>query len=59
MKRYLLFSGDVYYPAGGWDDLVDTFDTEKEAHEFGRELYKRNNNWFHIVDLELGRRTDG
>lgn len=27
----LLFAGDGYYPAGGWDDYVGTFDTIDDA----------------------------
>jgi hypothetical protein len=26
MKRYLMFQGDMYYPAGGWADLTGSFD---------------------------------
>lgn len=51
LKRYALFSGDYYYPTGGWDDLVDTFDTLEEAlaaHTV--EEY----TWFHVIDLTSG-----
>ena len=43
---YLLFAGDQYYPAGGWNDFIDEFPTEAEA------LARAANtecNWWHIV----------
>lgn len=30
-KRYLLFGYDTYYPLGGMNDLIDSFDTIEEA----------------------------
>ena len=30
-KRYWLFSCDTYYPAGGLNDIADTFDDLEEA----------------------------
>jgi hypothetical protein len=27
MKRYLVFAGDDYYPAGGWGDFQGSFDS--------------------------------
>jgi hypothetical protein len=32
MKRYLLFAGSFYYPAGGWSDFLGDFDSVDEAH---------------------------
>lgn len=54
MKRYALFSGDYYYPNGGWDDFKGTFDTINEAlaaHTV--EEY----SWFHVVDLTTGEKV--
>jgi hypothetical protein len=31
VKPVLLFAGGDYYPAGGWGDLIGTFDTVHEA----------------------------
>ncbi len=31
MKRFWLFIGRIYYPAGGMRDLSDSFDTAEEA----------------------------
>ncbi len=34
LKNYLVFIGLVYYPLGGWEDFIDSFDTREEAREF-------------------------
>ncbi len=47
MKRFLLFDGDTYYPAGGWHDFAGSFDTLDEAQA---EAKNRGADWFHIVD---------
>ena len=31
MKRFLVFAGDYYYPSGGWEDFVGSFDTLEAA----------------------------
>ena len=31
MKRFIVFSGDTYYPAGGWNDMLMSADTIEEA----------------------------
>lgn len=33
-KRFMVFTADVYYPAGGLDDCRDSFDTLEQAKEF-------------------------
>lgn len=33
MKKYLLFAGHSYYPAGGAFDLIGDYDTLEEALE--------------------------
>ena len=30
-KKYILFHYEDYYPAGGLEDIVDSFDTHEEA----------------------------
>lgn len=52
MKRYALFSGDAYYPAGGWDDFRGSFDTLDEAVAAAQ---KRGDDWSHVVDLHSGK----
>ncbi len=48
MKKYLLFSGDMYYPCGGWDDFQGEYDTIEEAKEIAE---KQGDEWWQIVDL--------
>lgn len=49
MKRFLLFSGDIYYPGGGWNDFQGDFDTLNEATDKAIELKR---DWDQIVDTE-------
>lgn len=51
MKRYLLFAGPGYYPLGGWDDFIGSFDSEAEAIKYalGDHLTQ---DWAHIADAE-------
>lgn len=63
MKRFVLFSGHIYYSVGGWEDALDDddclqhYNTLAEAKKAGRlfaaiqECYW----WWHVVDLESGR----
>jgi len=46
-KRYLVFKYDNYYPSGGMNDLVASFDDEQEAIAFAK-----SGNWdyFDIYD---------
>ncbi len=52
MKRYLLFSGDLYYPSGGADDFVGDFDTlqEVEDHMFLHHTKDRAKDFIHPTD---------
>lgn len=55
MKRFLLFSGEDYYAAGGAEDIIGAFNTEKEAKDAAGELPTGNpitDPWWHILDLE-------
>jgi hypothetical protein len=51
MKRFLLFAGDNYYPEGGWDDFINSFDTLEEV-----ELNLGVCDWFHVVDSTTGEK---
>jgi hypothetical protein len=51
MKNFLLFAGHHYYPAGGWDDFIDSFDSLEEAKAAG--LSDRG-DWYHVIDLSQG-----
>ena len=53
MKRYLLFEGYEFYPAGGWLDFVKDFDSVDEAKaNVGKSYEDIWAGWFQIVDLE-------
>lgn len=47
--RYLLFSGERYYPAGGAGDLYGAFATLEEAQAAAK---KTRYDWWHIFDLK-------
>lgn len=53
MKRYLLFVGDFYYPAGGWNDYKGCYATLEEAKDAGFKL-QTDCSWAHIVDINAG-----
>ena len=38
MKQYILFAFWNYYPSGGMDDMIDSFDTLQEAEDRIKEL---------------------
>ena len=51
MRRYLVFAGDTYYPAGGWDDFYESFDTLTDALD---GLIHASKDWGQIVDSQTG-----
>lgn len=51
MKRFLVFRGYDYYPAGGWNDFKGAFDSIEEAHD-AANLDIRDFEWNHIVDTK-------
>lgn len=56
MKRFLLFAGNQFENLGGWDDLISSFETEKDAMEAGKKLIDDGDrDWYHIVDLDTGQ----
>lgn len=61
MKRFLLFAGYTYYPAGGWNDFRDSFDTFDEGQEHLKKLTEASGytiNWGHIVDTTTTTKTE-
>ena len=51
-----MFTGDTYYPSGGWRDFKGSFDLVEEAEEEVRRM--RNDkelgfDWFQIVDVQM------
>jgi len=57
LKRYLVFVGQDYYPAGGWQDFSNSFDTIAEAREDAAThtpVACKGWMWSHIVDTTTG-----
>lgn len=51
MKRYLLFAGKYYYPAGGIHDFIMDADDPKPLKDHGTEQIETEFlNWWHIYD---------
>jgi hypothetical protein len=38
MKQYILFAFHHFYPQGGMEDMIDSFDTLQEAEDRIKEL---------------------
>lgn len=63
MKRFLLFGFPHYYPAGGWNDFIASFDEYRDAEKelirrFDAEQFK-DDDWIgggHIIDGTTGER---
>lgn len=52
MSRYAVFSGNQYYPLGGFRDFVAAYETLSEAQEYYHETFKKSSDdWLQIVDL--------
>ncbi|GJL93068.1 hypothetical protein [Hyphococcus sp.] len=51
MKRYALFAYDAFYPAGGWGDFVNAFDTAEEAF---KAATKTKREYSEVIDLHTG-----
>lgn len=50
VKRFAVFSGDQFYPNGGWDDYRSSHATLKEARGASAP-----GDWRQIVDLTTGQ----
>lgn len=55
MKRFLLFSGDNYYPKGGWGDFKGSFDSLWDALMHPRDGV----DWWHVIDGKTGKKVLG
>lgn len=55
MKRYVLFTGDNYYPSGGFYDFNGAYEILEDAKSAGLEFFEKSySGWWHVLDLELG-----
>jgi len=53
MKRFLLFSGQTYYAAGGAFDFDKPFDTIAEAESEAKRMAEAFTvDWWHVYDSE-------
>lgn len=52
MKRFLAFSGESYYAAGGWDDFCGAFDLLDDAEKAATSASYGTGTWWHVVDTE-------
>lgn len=51
MNRYLLFSGEAYYPCGGMDDFRGSYPTLVECMQSDHVF----DHWWNILDTRTGR----
>jgi len=52
-KRYMLFSFDEFYPAGGQDQVEGMFDTAEQAKLFVR-TQRLHYDYYQILDMDEG-----
>lgn len=52
MNQYLIFAGDSYYPAGGWEDCRGSMENLEAAKLYALALKK---DWVQIVDTNTQR----
>lgn len=57
MNQFVLFAGDNYYPGGGWQDFVDSYDTVEEAVAAGKPDEDDWGKWYHVIDITTGERV--
>lgn len=51
MKRYLVFGGSIYYPAGGWNDFYSMHDEFGPAKTAAQKEFGEAYQWWHIFDV--------
>jgi len=53
---FLLFTGDICYPSGGWLDFSGSYTDCAEAVMAGKEYVFNNEfSWYHVVDYESNK----
>lgn len=61
MKRYLLFAFPQFYPAGGWNDFVDSFASVSAACAYvnSKEAKSKYTSCdFQLIDGKTGKELD-
>lgn len=59
MKKFLLFSGSIYYASGGWLDFKSSHDTLEEANQTAMANISHGYDWWHVVDTETMQEVSG
>lgn len=57
-NRYLVFSGEHYYPSGGANDFQLAFDNLSDAKAFCRGIELDDNRWANILDTQELNKVD-
>lgn len=57
MKKYLAFSGECYYPGGGWEDFKGDFDNITEAFTVARKDHEKY-GWWHVIDRDTQKEVE-
>lgn len=54
--RFVIFGGPIYYPSGGWDDVLKAFDTLVAAQDWATHWMMEEGvlHWAHILDRDKG-----
>lgn len=55
---YLLFAGFHYYPSGGWDDFIGSFDSVQACLDALKSICAQKTHyedWYQIVDMNTQR----
>jgi hypothetical protein len=55
MKRYLVFMGLTFYPAGGWEDFQTSFDSIENCFGYIGGRQGIGTDWWQIVDSHTGK----
>jgi hypothetical protein len=54
MKRYWLFYYDAYYPLGGMDDFIESFDSLEEAIDYSKNLeISPSDSYYQVFDSHI------
>ena len=53
-ERFMLFAGSHYYPGGGMNDYVRSFDTVEQAISNIGTGWAARNDWMHVLDSKTG-----
>jgi hypothetical protein len=59
VKRYVVFAYGDYYPSGGWNDHIGSYDTLEQAQQAARHAREVGRfDFTDIIDLVTGENND-